>query len=135
MEYVDLEQLAFQRCRHFAPAAAVRLRLFSALLTFTIVSFAWSPSRLAPAGNCRVPVYLSQPVCDRSPEISPWAIIVAAFSFPLDVIQSLYRDWLSEAGISLPLRAAIVAAFLILLFLAFTWTKPYTSNVFIYQAF
>lgn len=135
---LTLEQLAFQRWPSLRPQQRpFAYRLFSALLTFTIVSFAWVPFAARSWREIAAfPVYLSQPVLwTRSPEISPWAIIVAAFSFPLDVIQSLYRDWLSEAGISLPLRAAIVAAFLILLFLAFTWTKPYTSNVFIYQAF
>ncbi len=135
---LTLEQLAFQRWPSLRPQQRpIVYRFFSALLTFTVVSLAWVPFA---AGSWReiaaFPVYLSQPALwARSPEISPWAVIVAAVSFPLDAIQAYYRDWLSEAGISFPLRAAIVTAFLILLFLAFVWTAPYTSNVFIYQAF
>ena len=135
---LTIEQLAFQSCPALRPQQrSVFYRVLSSLFTFIILSLAWIPFA---AGSWReiaaFPAYLSQPALwARAPEISPWAVIVAAVSFPLDAIQAYYRDWLSEARIPTLLRAAIVAAFLILLFLAFTWTRPYTSNVFIYQAF
>ena len=135
---LTIEQLVFQYWPALRPQQrSVSYRVLSSLFTFIIVSLAWIPFA---AGSWReiaaFPAYLSQPeLWARAPEISPWAVIVAAVSFPLDAIQAYYRDWLSEAGIPITLRAAIVAAFLILLFLAFTWTRPYTSNVFIYQAF
>jgi D-alanyl-lipoteichoic acid acyltransferase DltB (MBOAT superfamily) len=133
-----LEQLAFQWRPGLRPQQRSTLyRVISAVITFSIVSLAWVPFAASSWREiASFPQFLLQPsLWAIKPSFSIWAIILGAASFGLDSILSAYRDGLTEVRIALPYRAAIYAAIFIILFLAFTWTSPYTSNVFIYQAF
>jgi D-alanyl-lipoteichoic acid acyltransferase DltB (MBOAT superfamily) len=135
---MTLEQLAFQKWPALRPQSRSPVyRVIAGLVTFCIISLAWVPFAASSWREITAfPAFLAQrSLWIMEPSISLWAVILAASSFLLDFIQSTYRDGVSELQITVPVRAAVLAAVFILLFLAFTWISPYTSNVFIYQAF
>jgi D-alanyl-lipoteichoic acid acyltransferase DltB (MBOAT superfamily) len=135
---MTLEKLAFQKWPALRPQCRSRsYRAIAGLVTFCIVSLAWVPFAASSWREIAAfPVFLTQlSLWAIKPSFSLWAVILAASSFFLDIVQSTYRDSISEIPIPLHIRAAVLAAAVIVLFLAFTWTSPYTSNVFIYQAF
>lgn len=135
---MTLEQLAFQWRPGLRPQGrSVAYRLAAGLVTFGIVSLAWMPfAAMSWREIAAFPGFLVQPALWALPAaFSPVAIFLAVTSFGLDFAQSAYHDGRVEIHAPLPVRAAVLAAVFILLFLAFTWASPYTSNVFIYEAF
>jgi alginate O-acetyltransferase complex protein AlgI len=133
-----LEQWAFQRWPSLRPAQRNALyRVLAGLLTFAVVTLAWVPftagswAEILASGRA----LLFGHGWNLRLDFSPWIPVLVCVSFLLDYLQARKKDELFLLSWPLLARASMLAVILFILFLAFSWTSPYTSNVFIYQTF
>lgn len=133
-----LQQLVFQRWPGLRPQQQSASRKFMAgLLTFLLVSFTWIS--FAAKSFAEIETYWMALFQHSNwliqTALSGMIVILVAVSFFMDFLQAKYEgDCCLLKWPSIP-RAAVLAALLIILFLAFTWTSPFISNVFVYQGF
>lgn len=133
-----LEQLGFQLWPGLRPKRHNRpLRFLAGLLTFSIVTLLWVPFTANSTGEVLAcwKAIVTGSGWNIPPDFSYWILILISISFLLDFLQSRYQDMTIMLKWPLPARAVMLAAVFIVLFLAFTWTSPYSSNVFVYQGF
>ena len=133
-----LEQWGFQHWPSLRPARRNRLyRALAVLLTFGIVTLAWVPFKAGSwaeiLNSVRALIYGHG--WNLRLDSSPWIPVLVCVSLLLDYLQARNKDELFLLTWPLPARASFLVVILFILFLAFTWTSPYTSNVFIYQTF
>lgn len=133
-----LEQLIFQRWPNTRPQRrSMPVKILYGLLTFLFVTLAWVPFA---AGSMPEILAFGKMLFKGSgwntpPEFSPFILILALASFALDYGQFRAKDELFMVQWPLPARAFLLAVGGLALFLAFTWTSPYSANVFVYQGF
>lgn len=133
-----LEQLLFQHWPNLRPQRQpAPVRALYGLLTFLLVTLAWVPFS---AGSMPEILAFGKMLFKSSgwntpPEFSPFILILALASFTLDYLQFRDKDELFALKWPLHARALLLAVGALALFLAFTWTSPYSASVFVYQGF
>lgn len=135
---ICLEQLAFLLWPEMRPQQkALPQRLLAGLLTFLLVSLTWVS--FAAKSSEEIGTFwkaLFQPAnwAIRA-GLSGWVWFLIAISFSLDFLQVKFEgEWFLLKWPTI-VQTSILAALLIVIFLAITWTSPYVSNVFVYQGF
>ncbi len=133
-----IEQFLFQRWPNTRPQRkSAPVKILYGLLTYLLVTLAWLPfsADSMPEILAFGKMLFKGSGWNTPPEFSPFILILALASFLLDFWQFREKDELFVLKWPLPARAFMLAIGGLALFLAFTWTAPYSASVFVYQGF
>ncbi len=135
---LSLEQMIFQFIPSLRPQSrSLLFKIMCIVLTFCSVNLLWVPFAVNSLDGVLSfwGSVFSGTGLHLASAFSPWILVLVFVSFLLDFIESHHQEQTILLHWPLPLRGLVLSTIFIILFLAFTWTSPYTSNVFIYQSF
>ena len=135
---MSLEKLIFQAFPLLrAKTRLLPLRFINGLLVYLVVNIAWVAFAVNSVDGILSTwkAVLSAAGWFINPTFSLWIVVISSVSFFLDFLESRRYDQSILLGWPIAAKSIVLAIVLITLIFAFTWTSPFTSNVFVYQNF